>query len=42
VETGERDREANMWAFTRAALELLAACIESAPRSTAPGGGARP
>ena len=28
IETGRADREANMWAFTRAALDLLAACIE--------------
>jgi PncC family amidohydrolase len=27
IETGRADREANMWAFTRAALELLEACI---------------
>lgn len=27
IETGRSDREANMWAFTRAALELLAECI---------------
>jgi PncC family amidohydrolase len=27
IETGRGDREANMWAFTRAALELLAECI---------------
>lgn len=27
VETGSPDREANMWAFTRAALALLARCI---------------
>ena len=27
VETGRTDREANMWAFTRAALELLEACV---------------
>ncbi len=27
VETGRTDREANMWAFTRAALELLEACL---------------
>jgi nicotinamide-nucleotide amidase len=27
VETGRSDREANMWAFTRAALELLEACV---------------
>ena len=28
VETGAPDREANMWAFTRAALNLLEACIQ--------------
>ncbi len=27
VETGSADREANMWAFTRAALELLEGCL---------------
>jgi nicotinamide-nucleotide amidase len=27
VETGEADREANMWAFTRGALDLLLACV---------------
>jgi len=27
VETGSADREANMWAFTRAALDLLEACV---------------
>ena len=27
IETGRPDREANMWAFTRAALQLLAACV---------------
>ena len=30
LETGRADREANMWAFTRAALELLDACIQQA------------
>ena len=29
IETGSADREANMWAFTRAALALLAECLES-------------
>ena len=29
-ETGRGDREANMWVFTRAALELLDACIQQA------------
>jgi nicotinamide-nucleotide amidase len=32
VETGDSDREANMWRFTRAALELFDACLKSAPR----------
>lgn len=27
VETGEADREANMWAFTKAALDLLEQCL---------------
>jgi nicotinamide-nucleotide amidase len=27
IETGRSDREANMWAFTRAALELLEECV---------------
>ncbi len=27
LETGRSDREANMWAFTRAALELLESCL---------------
>ncbi|MCH8184632.1 MAG: CinA family protein [Chloroflexi bacterium] len=27
VETGDSDREANMWTFTRAALDLLEQCI---------------
>jgi PncC family amidohydrolase len=35
VETGASDREANMWTFTRAALELLEACVE-ATRAPAP------
>jgi hypothetical protein len=30
LETGRSDREANMWAFTRAALELLDAGIQQA------------
>jgi hypothetical protein len=29
IETGRADREANMWAFTRAALDLLDACVRS-------------
>src|SRR5262249_18316916 len=34
IETGQGDREANMWAFTRAALELFEACgKEHAPKS---------
>ena len=33
VETASADREANMWAFTRAALDLFATCVkEAAPR----------
>lgn len=28
LETGDDDREANMWRFTRAALDLLQQCIE--------------
>ena len=28
VETASADREANMWAFTRAALDLLASCLK--------------
>jgi len=28
LETGAADREANMWAFTKAALELFESCIE--------------
>lgn len=31
LETGHGDREKNMWAFTRAALELLEACIRATP-----------
>ncbi len=30
VETGSADREANMWAFTRAALDLLTSCLTAA------------
>jgi nicotinamide-nucleotide amidase len=30
VETGQADREGNMWAFTRAALDLLLGCITEA------------
>jgi PncC family amidohydrolase len=32
IETGDTDREANMWRFTRAALELLDSCLTAAPR----------
>ncbi len=35
VETGRADREANMWAFTRAALDLLDRCVGEAPASPA-------
>ena len=28
VETGKADREANMWTFTKAALDLLEACLK--------------
>jgi nicotinamide mononucleotide (NMN) deamidase PncC len=31
VETGQPEREANMWRFTRAALELLQECLTRAP-----------
>jgi hypothetical protein len=34
LETGRSDREANMWAFTRAALELLDACVQQAGDKT--------
>jgi PncC family amidohydrolase len=30
LETGDADREANMWTFTRAALELLETCVHEA------------
>ena len=30
LETGDNDREANMWAFTRRAFELLEACLNDA------------
>lgn len=33
LETGQADREANMWAFARAALQLLEACVKEAPRA---------
>ena len=29
LETGEADREGNMWAFARAALDLLLACVSA-------------
>src|SRR5215467_8854375 len=32
VETGKADREANMWTFTRAALELLTSCLEESAK----------
>ena len=31
VETGDSDREANMWVFARRALDLLEECIRKAP-----------
>lgn len=34
VETGQADREANMWAFTRAALALLEACLSAQESAT--------
>lgn len=34
VETGQADREANMWAFTRAALDLLLTCMDAARLET--------
>ena len=30
VETGDPDREANMWVFTKAALDLLEQCVQEA------------
>ncbi len=33
VETASADREANMWAFTRAALDLLASCLREAAKA---------
>ncbi|HUK62332.1 MAG TPA: CinA family protein, partial [Dongiaceae bacterium] len=33
LETRSADREANMWAFARAALELFEAALRAAPRS---------
>lgn len=32
IETGRADREANMWAFTRAALDLLTSCLEESAK----------
>jgi len=32
IETGRGDREANMWAFTRAALDLLTSCLEESTK----------
>jgi nicotinamide mononucleotide (NMN) deamidase PncC len=29
LETGSADREANMWVFTKAALDLLAECLKA-------------
>jgi nicotinamide-nucleotide amidase len=34
VETGDADREANMWAFTRAALKLFEECLAASPPKT--------
>jgi hypothetical protein len=31
VETGDADREANMWVFARHALDLLEQCVNDAP-----------
>lgn len=40
VETGQSDREANMWAFTRAALELFQRCVtEAGPGAAGPRAG---
>jgi PncC family amidohydrolase len=33
VETGKADREANMWTFTKAALDLLEACLKTSPKA---------
>lgn len=33
IETASADREANMWAFTRAALDLLASCLKEAAKA---------
>jgi nicotinamide-nucleotide amidase len=32
VETGKSDREGNMWTFTKAALDLLEACIQESQK----------
>jgi nicotinamide-nucleotide amidase len=32
IETHRADREANMWAFTRAALDLLTSCLEESAK----------
>lgn len=32
IETASADREANMWVFTRAALDLLASCLEESAK----------
>ena len=36
LETGSSDREANMWTFTRAALELFEACVREARAARRP------
>jgi nicotinamide-nucleotide amidase len=33
IETASADREANMWAFTRAALDLLASCLKEGAKA---------
>lgn len=33
LETGQADRQANMWAFTSAALDLFLTCLREAPRA---------
>src|SRR5918996_5102863 len=33
VETGKADREANMWTFTKAALDLLEACLKASQKT---------
>jgi len=33
LETGRPDREANMWAFTRSALDLFVACLDEAAKA---------